>query len=85
MALTGTMVTGELLELDAALNELIDFMNYDTTDEVRYLKPTDTDDPYRTIWYDCEMDEFVDFMGYPIYRNSWIDEHAEWLLMTLQA
>ena len=85
MALDGYMVTGELLDLDTALNELVDFFNYDTTSQVRYLKPADTDDPYRTIWYDYDMDEFVDFMGYPIFRHSWIDEHAEWLLMALQA
>ena len=83
MALDGTMATGELLELDTALCELYDFATNDATSEIHYLKPADTDDMYRTIWYDGEQDEFVDMFGYPIMRHSWIDDHGEWLVMVL--
>lgn len=85
MALDGNMVTGELLGTEEAICELYDLMVKPNDPTVYYLKPADTDDMYRTIWYDSDMDEFVDFMGYPIFRNSWVDEHAEWLLMALQA
>ena len=78
------MHTGELFNTDTALNELFDLMINTADDTVYYLKPTDSDDMYRTIWYDAEQDEFVDFMGYPIFRHSWIDDHAEWLIMILK-
>ena len=81
--LNGHMLTGELLDIDTALAELFDFMVNDTTSEVRYIKPSDTDDQYRTLWYDSDYDNFVDLMGYPVFRDSWAQDHGEWVICVL--
>lgn len=77
-------VTGEILNLDDALNALFDICEeWDGVggSYAHYIVPVGDKDIYHMVWYNSEFDQFEDYMGYELFMGSWICDFNEWVLM----
>lgn len=79
------MVDGEILDTDKMFYRLF-YLTIENPEEYETLFAVpviayDDLDVFLTVQYDPNIDEFVDALGYPIFRESWIQDYKEWVLM----
>ena len=77
-------VTGEILELDEALNALFDVdepLHSVGATYAHYIIPVGDEDIYHSVWYNAEFDQFEDYLGYELFMGSWVCDFNEWVLM----
>lgn len=78
------MVNGEILTTDEMLNRLYDYSEYEEYEQlfaVPIINDEISGDFYLTVQYEPLVDEFVDTFGVPIFREGWIQDYNEWLLL----
>lgn len=78
------MSDGQILTTDEMLQELYDYSECEVYNEsfaVPIIDGEISNDIFLTVQYEPLVDDFVDTFGAPIFREGWIQDYNEWLLL----